>query len=521
MSSLESTYTGQKLFQQGRPEEALEIFQNLLEQNPDDPEILNNIGVIQHHFGQREEALHFLLRALKSDTHHADALSNLYSLLISDLDNGELISSLKTHVFENDGFLGKLLSNLVNIEGSDSEINRRLIERFLESFPGHLGPAEALITLLVPEESMPPPGSPEPSLAPWATDPNESIPTFNKFHEKRPLTIGMIGRSDNSGLGMMTLQYARNLRIENLLIITASHKDTDYERFPGAQFLPENTLPSDDTLRAFYGNLDVLLTIETPYNPNAYNLAREMGVKTVLIPMVECTRMDLFKEADLFLCHSLMDFRECPFDNKIHLPFPMNTSELSFIRREGPARTFVHIAGYGSFHGRNGTREVIEAFKKMNHPELRLIIYSQVPMDIENGAANIEVRGEVPCYTDLYREGEVLLFPFKFGAMDLPVMEALASGMPVVLNRLKEWEEWLIDDHFGVDIERHYAVSIPKIGIPVFAVEPSIDDLFKTIIWCSKNDMGPYSEKAREWAEGNNWEVYGEQILDSIRNLLK
>lgn len=335
------------------------------------------------------------------------------------------------------------------------------------------------------------------------------------------MNLGIIARADNSGLGIMSKQYIENLKINKILVISFANKKTDFNRFPNATYLPEDKLPSDDCIRSFLKDLDVLLTIEIPYNINTYKIAREMGVKTVLIPMVECTPMGIFKDADLYLCNSFMDYHECNSQRKVYIPYPVNTTELTFKKRRGNARTFVHIVGHGSFHGRNGTKETLEAFAKVNNPEIKLIIYNQIPVSLESAFPNIniEVRGSVENYVDLYKEGEVLLLPVKFGAMFLPIMEALASGMPVILNRRSEWEEWLVDDNFGVEIQKRYSVSIPTVGIPTVAVDPDVNDLAEKIKWCAQNDMAKYSEKAREWAEKNSWEILGKRIIETFRYL--
>jgi len=81
---------GERLFQEGKIEDAKVIFQNLLQTTPDNSEILNNLGVIAFSEKNLQEAEKYFLRALEADNNFPDAylnLSNLYSI------NGQFIQA--------------------------------------------------------------------------------------------------------------------------------------------------------------------------------------------------------------------------------------------------------------------------------------------------------------------------------------------------------------------------------------------------------------------------------------------
>jgi len=81
---------GERLFQEGKVEDAKVIFHNLLQITPDNPEILNNLGVIAFSEKNLQEAEKYFLRALETDNNFPDAylnLSNLYSI------NGQFIQA--------------------------------------------------------------------------------------------------------------------------------------------------------------------------------------------------------------------------------------------------------------------------------------------------------------------------------------------------------------------------------------------------------------------------------------------
>ena len=64
---------GERLFQEGKIEDAKVIFQNLLQTTPDNSEILNNLGVIAFSEKNLQEAEKYFVRALEADNNFPDA----------------------------------------------------------------------------------------------------------------------------------------------------------------------------------------------------------------------------------------------------------------------------------------------------------------------------------------------------------------------------------------------------------------------------------------------------------------
>ena len=71
---------GEDLFAQGEVKAAEEVFLSLLKKAPNNSEILNNLGVINHTSGQHKEAETFFSHAFEVNPHYKDALLNLSAL---------------------------------------------------------------------------------------------------------------------------------------------------------------------------------------------------------------------------------------------------------------------------------------------------------------------------------------------------------------------------------------------------------------------------------------------------------
>jgi glycosyltransferase involved in cell wall biosynthesis len=104
-------WQGEKLFVEGRIEEAEQIFLTLLDQDPVNPQILNNLGVIHCTNKAFDQAETCFIKALEADGYHVQALQNL-SKVYEALEKWD-----KALVY---------LENCIKITGIDPELQARL-----------------------------------------------------------------------------------------------------------------------------------------------------------------------------------------------------------------------------------------------------------------------------------------------------------------------------------------------------------------------------------------------------------
>ncbi len=74
---------GEELFQAGDVEGAKLIFNRLLQENPDEVDLLNNLGVIAYQEGEFDQAITYFNRALTLNPDHLDALENLGHCMVA------------------------------------------------------------------------------------------------------------------------------------------------------------------------------------------------------------------------------------------------------------------------------------------------------------------------------------------------------------------------------------------------------------------------------------------------------
>jgi hypothetical protein len=239
----------------------------------------------------------------------------------------------------------------------------------------------------------------------------------------RDIRIGIIGRADNTGLGVETWEFCRHFPEAKVMIL-----DVGYPLFPQRFHNPTivKDFPDTPVLSDFFKDIDLLFTIETPYNSAAYDIARQRGVKSVLRVNYEWLRPDY--NPDFFIAPSLYHFDKIP-GPKAYMPFPINREVLPFKLRK-KARKFLHIAGnMKAAYDRNGTQLLIEAQKYIKS-DAEIIIKSQLDHDYEN-------------YWEIWEDADVYVSPRRYAGQSLPLNEAMSRGMAIMMTNMEPQNQFL------------------------------------------------------------------------------
>lgn len=273
------------------------------------------------------------------------------------------------------------------------------------------------------------------------------------------MRLGLVVRADNSGLGTVSREFFDHLQPDRVVVIDNGAYQTFPERYGGIKPILAQAFDAV-AIRQFLEGLDCVLTIETPYNWAVFTIAREMGVKTILMPMYECLSKNHVKP-DLYICPSKLDLDEVD-GKKIYLPCPINTDRVKFRMRK-KANVFVHNAGHGGLVGRNGTDIFIKAIPLVKSREVRFVIRSQAAITLPYDDERVEVQfANFRNYWDLWNlQGDVFVFPHKFDGLSLPVQEALASGMPLITTAMYPFNKWLPTD-FLVAVESQKQIRLSR-----------------------------------------------------------
>ena len=342
------------------------------------------------------------------------------------------------------------------------------------------------------------------------------------------MRIGLIARCDNTGLGIQSWEFFNHIDCKALVIdfsAMAPHESvlTPYlERFPGQQVYKwgnvhnrRGDMPTEVILE-FIKDIDILFTMETPYDYNIYDICRSKGVKTILQLNYEFLDYpSSLPKPDLFAAPSMWNYEDIP-EPKIFLPVPVNTSHFNPILKPN---VFVHIAGRPAAYDRNGTRLFLDSlhYVKKNIT----VVLCQKNRTIPSYKSNIKVilkDYNTLNYWDNYQSSGVLVMPRKYGGLCLPMNEAIASCMPVITTDISPNNLWLPKDWLIPAFKKGSFQS--KKTIDYYEINP--EDLAAKIEECC--NMGFYVEyfmQAEDLKRKISWTALLPRYMEVFNNLIQ
>lgn len=290
--------------------------------------------------------------------------------------------------------------------------------------------------------------------------------SFHLMPRRKPkIRIGMIARCDNGGLGIKTHAFCKWLTPDKTMVVIKSQYRQYAERYTGAIFVENG--PTNSQLKEFLEDIDIFFTVETSYNLRAFDIARQKGVKSVMLINYEWLHDPLVSTPDLFLLPCDWYFDNVP-EPKMIFNSPVDREVFKFRQRK-VAKKFIHIAGHQSKHDRQGTNVLLEAIKHIKS-DIELRIYSQMPLQNIINDSRVIYLSEVEHPKELYSDADVLVYPRRYAGNSLPMDEALSCGIPVLMTNMSPQnkfmpESWLIeaDSFTTVKIRREveYANIVP------------------------------------------------------------
>lgn len=262
--------------------------------------------------------------------------------------------------------------------------------------------------------------------------------------------LGAIVRGDRgSGLQAQSYALTRMLRPDRLLYVDSTSfngAEQHPEMYEGFQMQVSRGFPTNLDSARFMKGLTHVITAETIYNPKMYEIARMSGCKT--FTQLNWEFLDHLVNPHmpkpyLWLMPSYWKLEEMQnrFSNVVMLPPPIIMSDFKRARdvnmkRMGTRKRFLHVMGKVASHDRNGTFDLIDALK-YSTGDFELVIRSQYMVQeyidlVKDPRVIFDVRN-VEDQNDMYQNFDLMIMPRRYGGLCLPMNEALASAVPVIM----------------------------------------------------------------------------------------
>jgi hypothetical protein len=263
------------------------------------------------------------------------------------------------------------------------------------------------------------------------------------------MRIGMIVRSDNTGLGNQTRELAKMLKPSKVLIInsyTFNRNVQHPEWYSNYKCMTSSGVPSTNIIHNFLRDIDVLITCETFYNDIIVKRARQRGITTILQYNYEFLK-NLNISGTMYLPDVLVSPSDWYFDQVrdifkdtakiVQLPPPSRVELFEDAKNENFSKDhkrILHIAGKAAIKDRNGTNTLFEMLK-YSKADYELVIKSQTALQNipEDPRITVEI-GDVKNRQDMYKGFDAMILPRRYAGLCLPMNEALLSGLPVFMT---------------------------------------------------------------------------------------
>lgn len=329
------------------------------------------------------------------------------------------------------------------------------------------------------------------------------------------MRIGTLAYRTETGLGYQAKSYVDHLGVDKVLVVDLSR----YNGIPLNNWYPGTQTvvgyPKEADLIRFLTDLDVVILAETPLNYDLYRLARERGIRTVVVinwEFFDYYQHPDYPKPDVIIMPSVWYYQaakewcdangvECyqlhhPVDTDVFTPRLRNTKK------------FIHIAGKPATNDRNGTWEYLQAV-----PDGTVVTQShELARHIAMRYRHSRVHTNIKDATQMYHLGDILVFPRRYGGNCLPLNEALASGMPVIMpdispnNHLLP-SEWLVPANI-VDS------FTPRTKIDLYSVEQAA--LYEKLEWFRRCNIEEESQKAIDIAQTISWNALKDKYLEIL-----
>jgi hypothetical protein len=281
------------------------------------------------------------------------------------------------------------------------------------------------------------------------------------------MRLGIIARSDNTGLGNQTMELVKMLNPDKILLINSAFFNNNKQH---PEWYKDYTvietrkgMPKTSEIIEFLDGLDVVISCETFYHLELVDRAKKQGIKTILQYNYELFGNLAHPEwtlPDVLLAPSIwnLDLVVQKFGSKtkvMHLPPPTDQflfNEARKINLSKDHNRILHIAGKKAAKDRNGTDSILEMIK-YSKEDYELVIKSQTPLNVvcKDSRVKIEI-GNPDNRQDMYTGFDAMVLPRRYAGLCLPMNEALMSALPVFMTDISPNnailpDKWLIESH--------------------------------------------------------------------------
>lgn len=325
------------------------------------------------------------------------------------------------------------------------------------------------------------------------------------------MRVGVVTPATDRGLGIQTMEAARALDASVLVVDCKDPRfPTHPERFPGATVVRWAQGLDPNPTMAWLRTVDVVYAAETFFDRRFTKWANAAGVTTVLHANPEFWTNG---DAPTRLWSATPWRSDVMPPHTEVVPFPVATDRFTPVApHDGPCR-WLHVAGKRALADRNGTDTVLAALPLLTREcTVDVVVqHGDVPM-VPTVPPHVTIRLLPPPnnYWRLYDDCDALVLPRRYGGLCLPVQEAMAAGLAVVMSDLSPNHVWP-GPRVPAEFLRKY--TMPCGRVPVYDVNPALLAQAMDAL-ADPERRAEVQAESRAWAAEHSWDVQAPRWLD-------
>lgn len=342
------------------------------------------------------------------------------------------------------------------------------------------------------------------------------------------MKIGLIGRADNRGIGYQTLEFWRHMGRDDIrtLVVLMDERGwpEDVGRFgKNVTYADSNLSPNleargtfdERRVRKFLQGLDVVFAVETVYDWRFIDWAHDEGVRVVIQGNPEFYAHHHHPEwphPDVWAWPTPWMRDQLP--DGVELPVPCAVRPQTVAPVDSPTLNVLHVIGRMAANDRNGSLDFIESIPTLRQKvKVRVVTQDgELPRPKIRHGANVEVEvitGGVDDRWSMYEDQHLLVLPRRYGGLCLPALEAMSTGMAVLMTDCSPNEIW---PGPRVKARKGRVQRSPFGKIQCWATHPidiahEIDALARF-----RDRLAEHLEDAQRFAELNSWDELRDRL---------
>jgi len=322
------------------------------------------------------------------------------------------------------------------------------------------------------------------------------------------VTLGIIARCDDGGLGTMTVEACRHLAPDVILAVLPNpHRGRqDLSRLTtlAPVVLTADAWPAENDDRPYQqlaAMAETIYTAETPYHPALPTWCHRAGSRLVVHAMPEYYPWGRRPDFDVW-APTPWRLDTLP-DHAPVIPVPVDRHRCALRTSRSTKPRVLHISS-GARYDRNGTQLVLAALAHCQS-DFTLVLGGMARPVHRRGRIDVEQIATVDEYWRWYEDTDVLVLPRRYGGLSLPMQEAASAGLAVIMLDQDPNATWAHPDLL-VRTKGARQVEMPGGTVPVWAARPV--DVAQAIDTAVLRAADGLTCPTREYAAEIDWEAW-------------